>query len=422
MWSIKRHKDRMLKGRFVLSSFLCFGLLFNCGDALYADDNQGRDAANKALQEIRQNMSLSRGRVAELASQVDGLRKDQRTLATELVKAAKKEREASENIAASEEKLRKLLDEKAKVNESLNSRRAEFAEVLAALERMGLNPPPAILIRPDDALSSVRSAALLGSVVPEMREKTMALSDNLKELTRLGKSIANERDTMKNQVQAQAEEQKRLALLLEEKAKLQKTSEEELTRQRKTILDLTEKAKSLEDLLSELERQERQQTVGVPSDSNNLKLTRDQDFVAQKGQLLIPVAGSFVQKFGGGNNTAIGDTIATQPGAIVTAPVDAIVAYAGSFRSYGQMVILDVGQDYHILLAGMGKINVQQGQFVLSGEPLGAMGTQQIASATSLDIGKTAPMLYIEFRKQGKPVNPAPWWVVGKSGRNQNDS
>ena len=99
-----------------------------------------------------------------------------------------------------------------------------------------------------------------------------------------------------------------------------------------------------------------------------------------------------------------------------------MVAYAGPFRSYGELVILDTGQNYHILLAGMDKINVTQGQFLLSGEPVGTMGIQQIASAASLDIGKSTPMLYIEFRKQGKPVSPAPWWVAGKSGRNQNDS
>ena len=408
--------------KIILNSILCLILLFGGSNFGYAQDDQSRDAVNKALSDIQQNMTLSRERVAELAGQVDSLKKDQRTLTSELVKAAKKEREASENIAASEDKLKKLLDEKAKVVENLNNRRAEFAEVLAALERMGLNPPPAVLIHPDDALASVRSATLLGALVPEMREKTMALSDNLKELNRVSASITTERDTLKSQVQTQAEEQKRLTLLLEEKAKLQKTSEQELSNQRKTILELSEKAKSLEDLLSELEKQERQQSPTSPSIDNNLQLTNRQNFDSLKGRLTVPVAGKFVQKFGGGNNSAIGDTIETQAGAVVMAPSDGVVAYDVPFLSYGQLIILDVGQDYHILLAGMGHINVAQGQFVLSGEPIGAMGAQQIASVASLDIGKAAPMLYIEFRKQGKPVNPAPWWVVGKSGRNQNDS
>jgi len=159
--------------KIILNSILCLILLFGGGNFGYAQDDQSRDAVNKALSDIQQNMTLSRERVAELAGQVDSLKKDQRTLTNELVKAAKKEREISENITASEDKLKKLLDEKAKVVENLNNRRAEFAEVLAALERMGLNPPPAVLIHPDDALASVRSATLLGALVPEMREKTM---------------------------------------------------------------------------------------------------------------------------------------------------------------------------------------------------------------------------------------------------------
>ena len=367
-------------------------------------------------------MTLSRQKMAQLASQVDSLKKDQRTLTSEIVKAAKSERETSEKIAQSEEKLTRLYDEKSKVKQDLESRRGEFSEVLAALERMGLNPPPAILVEPGDALKSVRSAALLGALVPEMREKTLSLSASLKDMTAVENSIKAQHDELKNQVQLQAEQQKRLSLLVEEKAKLQKTSENELATQRKNVLELSEKAKSLEDLLTELERQSRQDKTDNNFKLEDTELTRNLDFEGKKGSLVLPAAGKIVQKFGENNGAVLGDTVETQPGAIITAPADGVVAYAGPFRSYGELVILDTGQNYHILLAGMNKVNVVQGQFLLSGEPLGTMGNQQIASAASLDIGKTTPMLYIEFRKLGKPVNPAPWWMAGKSGRNQNDS
>ena len=385
----------------------------------FADENASKDAASKALTDIRQTMTLSRQKIADLASQVDGLKKDQRTLTSELVKVAKTERETSEKIVASEDKLKTLYNEKSKVDQNLKNRRAEFAEVLAVLERMGLNPPPAILVEPDDALKSVRSAALLATLVPEMREKTIALSASMKDLTNVETSIKSERDEMKNQVQLQAEQQKRLSLLLVEKAKLQKTSESELSEQRQAILELSEKARSLEELLAELDRQSRQQTDGGVVKSGDTKLTGDLDFEGKKGQLFLPASGKIVQKFGDNNGAALGDIVETLSGAIVTAPVDSVVAYAGTFRSYGELVILDTGQNYHILLAGMDRINVSQGQFLLAGEPLGTMGNQQIASVASLDIGKSTPMLYIEF---SKPVSPAPWWVAGKSGRNHNDS
>ena len=415
-----RHDAKFISHIFAGAVTIC-ALIYSAFPA-FGDENGNRQAAAKALEDIRQTMTISRQKMAELAGQVDNLKKDQRTLTAEIVKAAKNEREASEKIASSENKLKDLLDEKSKVKQNLDSRKSEFAEVLAALERMGLNPPPAILVEPDDALKSVRSAALLGTLVPEMREKTLALSASLKDLTAVENSIKTEHEEMKNQVQSQAEQQKRLSLLLEEKAKLQKTSESELTTQRKNIAELSEKAKSLEDLIAELERQSRQQTASTGITSENAGLLQNLDFEAKKGSLVLPAAGKVVQKFGANNGAALGDTVETLPGAIVTAPADGVVAYAGLFRSYGELVILDTGQNYHILLAGMDKINVTQGQFLLSGEPVGTMGIQQIASAASLDIGKSTPMLYIEFRKQGKPVSPAPWWVAGKSGRNQNDS
>lgn len=420
IYSIIRRGRKLFFPVFLGGMLFCTQLLLS--GTSFADESGNKDAASKALTDIRQTMTLSRQKIADLASQVDGLKKDQRTLTSELVKAAKTEREASEKIVASEDKLKTLYNEKSKVDQNLKNRRAEFAEVLAVLERMGLNPPPAILVDPDDALKSVRSAALLATLVPEMREKTIALSASLKDLTNVETSIKSERDEMKNQVQLQSEQQKRLSLLLVEKAKLQKTSESELSEQRQAILELSEKARSLEELLAELDRQSRQQTAGGVVKGGDTKLTGDLDFEGKKGQLFLPASGKIVQKFGDNNGAALGNIVETLSGAIVTAPVDSVVAYAGTFRSYGELVILDTGQNYHILLAGMDRINVSQGQFLLAGEPLGTMGNQQIASVASLDIGKSAPMLYIEFRKQGKPVNPAPWWVAGKSGRNHNDS
>jgi murein hydrolase activator len=106
-----------------------------------------------------------------------------------------------------------------------------------------------------------------------------------------------------------------------------------------------------------------------------------------------------------------GDMVATQSAAIVTAPVDASVLYAGPFRSYGQLLILNAGDGYHVVLAGMGRITVTQGQAVLAGEPVGAMGEARVASAASKDVGSGRSELYVEFRKDGKPVDPDRWWM-----------
>jgi septal ring factor EnvC (AmiA/AmiB activator) len=121
----------------------------------------------------------------------------------------------------------------------------------------------------------------------------------------------------------------------------------------------------------------------------------------------------------------------------VTAPSDGGVVYAAPYRSYGQLLILNVGGGYHVLLAGMERITVDPGQFVLTGEPVAVMGSgTQVASASvggvsvtgvsvtgvsvtgvsaagsSSAIGSSQPVLYIEFRKDGTPVDSSPWWAA----------
>jgi septal ring factor EnvC (AmiA/AmiB activator) len=144
-----------------------------------------------------------------------------------------------------------------------------------------------------------------------------------------------------------------------------------------------------------------------------------------KGKLGLPVSGRVERRFGdndGSGGTLQGDMLATHSAAIVTAPVDGSVLYAGPFRSYGQLLILNAGEGYHVVLAGMGRISVSPGQAVLAGEPVGLMGESRVASAVALAGTGTGPELYVEFRKEGKPVDPAPWWVERNTGRTRNDS
>ncbi|TIW91150.1 MAG: hypothetical protein E5V59_21230, partial [Mesorhizobium sp.] len=133
-----------------------------------------------------------------------------------------------------------------------------------------------------------------------------------------------------------------------------------------------------------------------------------------------PVTGRIKRRFGaddGNGAVMLGDMVATQSGAIVTAPADGNVLYAGPFRSYGQLLILNAGDGYHVVLAGMSRISVATGQSVLAGEPIGAMGEARVASTSVSKNGNATPELYVEFRKDGKPVDPAPWWADRFSGR-----
>ncbi|GAA4663728.1 murein hydrolase activator EnvC family protein [Bartonella pachyuromydis] len=395
---------------------LFLGMFFCCSIS-HAEDIIGNvKTAHEELVEIRQNISISRERVAFLTRQVERLKKDQHALSDALIQTAKLEREIANDIAEREKKLKKMVEKRAQVHQRLKDRRAEFAEVLAILERMGLKPPPALMVRPEDALASVRSSILLGAIIPQMQEKTRDLTESLKELTTLKNSIAMEYAALKTKMQNQAEQRKRLELLLEKKAKLQKKSEEELIEQQQKNIVLAKKAQSLEDLILELERQSKLSSDTSIQIRKNLQLLEQSDFESRKGSLLFPVIGTRIRHIHKSSQiTRFGEMVETEEAAIVISPTDALVAFAGPFRSYGQLIILNVGNGYHIVLTGMSRINVTQGQFVLAGEPLGTMGMQFIANSVALDIGKTVPMLYIEFRKQGKPVNPTPWWRTEKN-------
>ena len=103
--------------------------------------------------------------------------------------------------------------------------------------------------------------------------------------------------------------------------------------------------------------------------------------------------------------------MATLAGAVVSAPADGSILFSGSYRTYGQLLIINAGGGYYLLLAGMDRINVAPGEFVLSGEPVGAMGDGSTRMAAAAAVGAALPVLYIELRKDGTAIDPGPWWA-----------
>jgi len=95
---------------------------------------------------------------------------------------------------------------------------------------------------------------------------------------------------------------------------------------------------------------------------------------------------------------------------VVTSPADGWVAFAGPFRSFGRLLIINAGSGYYLLLAGMDHINVEVGQFVLAGEPVAAMGGAPSPPAAG-SVEANDPVLYVEFRKDGSSIDPGPWWA-----------
>ncbi|CAM5349574.1 septal ring factor EnvC (AmiA/AmiB activator) [Aquamicrobium terrae] len=395
--------------------------------------DQDRDRAE--YEQLSRQITLSAERLAKLAADVATVKKDHASITAALIQSAKTEQKLSEDIEDIGVRLEGLKQQEDEIRVSLARRSGVLAEVLGALERMGLNPPPALLVKPEDALSSVRSAILLGAVVPEMRHETEKLMADLKEQSRVTASIEAERARLTAAMGEQAAEKQRLTLLLEAKRKLQAETESALADERQKARDLAARAASLKDLIASLDAEaekKRKQAEKAAADAaaqadlamlpvpDANRLVDSPPFSALQGQIALPATGRIKRRFGaddGNGGVMQGDMVATQSGAIVTAPADGTILYAGPFRSYGQLLILNAGDGYHVVLAGMSRLSVASGQSVLAGEPIGAMGEARVASTAPAPSGMTQPELYVEFRKDGKPVDPTPWWADRFSGR-----
>jgi murein hydrolase activator len=423
-------------GRFSSRSALALGLAlpFALTAAL-----QNRAAAQNAvpanLQQRDQELSSTReaqrksaDAEAALKREIEEIGADRRKLSQELIDTAARSREFEAKIAATEARLAPLDDNEASIRKSLDGRRTVIGEVLAALQRIGHRPPPALISSPEDALQTVRTAMLLGAVLPEMRQQVDALASDLTELVGVRKKIAEERDRLRKEVASLGEQRTRMTALIGERQKQQAEREKALDAERTRAADLAKQVDNLKDLIAKLEQgldpAIRAAREAARSDSRPaLSAFRDPGrlapavtFASLRGQVPIPVNGVKIKDYGapdGLGGSEKGLSIATRAGAQVTAPSDGWVVYAGPFRSYGQLLILNAGGGYHILLAGMERISVDLGQFVLAGEPVAVMGNgSHIASI--LATGSSQPVLYVEFRKDGIPVDPGPWWASGE--------
>jgi len=380
------------------------------------------------LKALREQQQKSVETEAEIKRQIEEIGADRRKLNQALIDTAARVRDVEAKVAASEDKLKPLDAREATLRKSLDDRRGVIGEVLAALQRIGRRPPPALISSPEDALRSVRTAMVLGAVLPEMREKVASLAHDLTALIAVRKDIAAEHDKLTTQLASLGQERTRMTALIADRQRQQTEREKQLAAERAHAAQLAQQAGSLQDLIAGLEkgldpatraareRQEQAQRPSMAALHDPGRLAPAVAFASLRGHLPIPVNGVKLKEFGdpdGIGGAEKGVSIATRAGAQVTSPADGWVVYAGPFRSYGQLLILNVGGGYHVLLAGMDRISVDLGQFVLTGEPVAVMGSGSRIAAI-LAAGSTQPVLYVELRKDGTPVDPGPWWAAGE--------
>jgi murein hydrolase activator len=367
-------------------------------------------------------------------SEIESIRADRARLVWALIATTAKVQDAERGVAAADNRLTDLNAKADSISRSLETRRAAIVEVLAALQRMGANPPPAILIKPGDMAEAVRAAMILSSLIPDLKSQAEALRRDVDELSRTKELISRERAELSRSAASLAFEKERLAALVEARQQSLSSAEDALASQQKRAAELSRQATTLKDLISRLDAEEAQRKAAANAvrtadeqaareiaakaqgarAAEPARLEPEVAFANIRGRVPLPVAGTILKTFGspdgfGGNEHGV--SLATLAGAVVSAPVDGSVLFSGPYRTYGQLLIINAGGGYYLLLAGMDRISVAPGQFVLSGEPVGAMGDGTTRMAAAAAVGAVQPVLYIELRKDGTAIDPGPWWA-----------
>lgn len=406
---------------------------------------ESRKKAREAeLDAIRRSIELSARRQEALRSEIEGLEKDNASLNADLVTAGRRAQETEEKVAAIESRLQRHHADEDRLRVSLLQRRDVLAEVLMALQRIGRTPPPAMLSRPQDALAAIRGSILAGAVLPDIRIEAEALADELERLMTLAARIESERDSLRISYLELGEQQARIQLLLDAKKTQGQQTEAALTAEQEKAAELADQAESLQTLIQKLESEVEAAARAAEEAREAAEVTARADrneaarrladtsriapaihFADAKGLLRWPVTGQRILGFGeadGLGGESQGLSIATRPGTSVLAPADGWVVYAGPFRSYGQVIILNAGEGYHIVLAGMERLDAGLGQFVLSGEPIAAMGETRLASVGDVENASAQAILYVEFRKDGAAIDSGPWWAPMDDEVNGDDA
>jgi septal ring factor EnvC (AmiA/AmiB activator) len=443
------HRSPEPTSRFGIAGLLLVGLLSTFPFFAAAEDNLSREEAQKKLDETSQKLQSSRAQEQGLALDVAALAQARAKLNTDLIEAGKRVQTGEAKLSETEAKLTELTDQVNVIRNSITDRKETIVKMLSAMQRMGRTPPPALVTRRDDALAVVRSAMLLADVFPELKFQADNLSQELEGLVTLEKGIREQRDAEKRETDRLAAEQSSVDQLLEEKKTKLSLSEVELVTTRRaaeqqaaTVTELNELIARLDEGIAKsevaqydaevaaeqaLRAREQSQALATPANENVVEIKPESNkvafaspdrmkpampFEAAKGTLPLPAQGKRLKRFGEANGisgTLKGISLQTRGGARIVAPADGWVVYAGPFRSYGQLLIINAGGGYHVLLAGMGRINASLGQFVLAGEPVAVMGASVPASQGGND--NSRPVLYVEIRKDGRPIDPGPWWA-----------
>lgn len=401
---------------------------------------RNKDEAKLDAEQARELYRRRQRRLDEISQEQKDLTRDTRLLATDrarmqdrLIETARSLRLAERRLTEIESTLKKARADVDERKKALIVRSAEMSELFALMQRMSRNPPPVMITRSGDAIKMIRSGMVLANFYSDVEKMAAEISAEVEELDKAVREAEAQEKRQRSQQAEYGRLKTQIDLLLIENQQQLEANRERMEALKNAAKVQMAALKDLKDIVPKLEeivaknsdlgayQAELEGTSQLMPDAKKVALVQPGrmkpsiPFAQAKGLLPYPAEGKLLTKFGEEVDgvRSEGIQIRTRPGAQVTAPADGWIVYAGQFRAYGQLLIISAGGGYHILLAGMERIQASVGQFVLAGEPVASMGGMRQGRAGAAPAKD--PTLYVEFRRDQQPIDPAPWWSAGGS-------
>lgn len=375
--------------------------LSDLSHAIPAKDAVKLPSTREQFDALKSQIVRDRPAVSDAKQKSDRLKAEAVALQRKLIATASRVVDLETEKAVLDADIARLEAENGKLSEGFARDRVSVSRLLAILERMQHDMPPAIVLRPEDALGAARSAMLIGVSVPHVYEEAAALATRIEQLKRThGRLVARRLQGLRNadQLRVARVELDRLLATKQLEADAAADRYGDLEAKLEKAATAAADLQSLLDKVAHLRRE--------PAQKNVVVVETDKDAppgALQAKSLLRPVAGTVVSggMDGVGGPRAPGLTFAVSPGARVIAPADSEVIFAGPYHKTGQVLILELTAGYDLVLAGLGRVDVRPKDEVLAGEPVGIM------PKSGQDV-----RLYFELRQNGRGANPAPWLAV----------
>lgn len=358
--------------RVLAASLIAVALAGPAAGQRAGSDDLARAQARHQDEQLRARRLRADARAVEL--EIERLR-------VELLRLGDGEADDVAGVSVQRARLAALNDRETALRVRLGRERGRQTRLLAALQIYGRDPPPALLVSPRRANDAVRAQILMQSVTPILQARAQRLAAEQEELNRLRReaviaagdllaaesTLADRRSDIERLI---AEKRALATLLLADAATAQAEAEAAARRVR-----------DLGGLLRELSPEEREAVMATPLPGGRDRLMR-------------PIDGPLVSEFGGG---ARGVTFAGDAFGLVRSPADGVIEYAGPLEGWDEVIVIRLGPGWRLVLAGLGRASAVIGARVAEGEPLGRLPDEE------------ASELYLELRRDDRPVDPAPW-------------